>query len=238
MSTVTESQASATLTPLDPVVEPRSRRGTPTWEMARFHPYQGEWTEEQYLALETNHLIEFNNGVLEFLPMPTKTHQRLVMFLSFLLNEFVRSRDLGEVLFAPYRVRTIDGKYREPDILYLAPSRSQNDQFAEGADLIVEIVSEGSENRERDFIEKRSEYAAAGIPEYWIVDPETQTITVLTLDSDTYKVHGEFPPGQTATSVLLDGFTVDVKACFDAAVVDEETTEDTESTESTESTEG
>ncbi len=225
MSTVTEPQAPTT-PPQDVPPEPRSQRGTPTWEMARFHPYQGEWTESQYLALETNHLVEFNKGMLEFLPMPTKVHQRLVMFLSYLLNEFVQSGRLGEVLIAPYRIRTADGQFREPDILYLAPNRTQNNRFAEGADLVIEIVSEGADNRERDLVEKRAEYAATGIPEYWIVDPETQTITVLTLDDNAYKPHGEFKPGQTATSVLLDGFALDVKACFEAAVVEEGTTEE------------
>ncbi len=187
MSTITEPQAPTT-PPHDVPAEPRSQRGTPTWEMARFHPYQGEWKEEQYLTLETNHLVEFNKGMLEFLPMPTRTHQRLVMFLSFLLNEFVRSHQLGEVLIAPYRIRTSDGKFREPDILYLAPTRPQNNRFAEGADLVIEIVSDGADNRETDLVEKRAEYASAGIPEYWIVDPETQTITVLTLNGDSLQV--------------------------------------------------
>jgi Uma2 family endonuclease len=80
-------------------------------------------------------------------------------------------------------------------------------------------VSEGIENRDRDLIRKRSEYAAAGIPEYWIVDPETATVTVLSLPEGgtEYVVHGEFKPGETATSVLLNGFTIDVSDCFAAA---------------------
>jgi Uma2 family endonuclease len=82
----------------------------------------------------------------------------------------------------------------------------------------MEIVSGSKVDRERDLIEKRSDYAQAAIPEYWIVDPETETITVLTLPAGQteYAVHGEFKPGQQATSKLLDGFTVDVAACFAA----------------------
>ena len=225
MSTVTESQASATPTPLDPVAEPRSQRGTPTWEMARFHPHQGEWTEEQYFALDTNQLIEFNNGVLEFLPMPSQTHQRIAKFLLKLLDDFVEKRRLGEVYMMGFPVRLPNGKSRQPDVTYISRSRQTEERYAVGADLVVEIVSEGPEHRKRDFETKRADYAAAGIPEYWIVDPETQTITLLTLDGDAYKTHGEFQPGQTATSVLLDGFAVDVQACFDAAKVDDEVSE-------------
>jgi Uma2 family endonuclease len=66
-------------------------------------------------------------------------------------------------------------------------------------------------------VEKREEYAEAGIPEYWIVNPLNRTITVLTLEGDTYREHGIFAPGAQATSVLLAGFAVDVRAAFAAA---------------------
>ena len=41
----------------------------PTWEIAQLFPAQGHWTEEEYLALDTNHLIEFSQGQLEVLPI-------------------------------------------------------------------------------------------------------------------------------------------------------------------------
>ena len=81
----------------------------------------------------------------------------------------------------------------------------------------MEVVSEGAENRKRDLETKRQEYAEAGISEYWIVDPQEQRITVLTLDGQTYRVHGEFVPGMQATSVLLPGFSVDVESVFAVA---------------------
>ena len=58
-----------------------SRRGEPTWELALLFPFQGEWTESAYLALDTNRLIELSDGCLEFLPMPTVLHQ-LIMCLA------------------------------------------------------------------------------------------------------------------------------------------------------------
>jgi Uma2 family endonuclease len=109
------------------------------------------------------------------------------------------------------------GKFREPDIVFLRPERTCNRQrWPEGADLVMEVVSDGSEDRERDLDIKRREYAAAGIAEYWIVDPKEQQITVLTLDSQTYREHGMFGPGTQATSVLLPGFAVTVEAVFAA----------------------
>jgi Uma2 family endonuclease len=80
----------------------------------------------------------------------------------------------------------------------------------------MEILSEGPENRELDLEIKRTEYAAARIPEYWIVDPELNQITVLCLDGENYRVHGVFGAGAKAASFLLAGFEIDVKAAFAA----------------------
>lgn len=82
---------------------------------------------------------------------------------------------------------------------------------------MVEVVSGGTEGRQRDLVIKRKEYAQAGIPEYWIVDPEGEQIFVLSLDGQSYREHGVFTPGQTATSVLLGGFGMEVTAVFAAA---------------------
>jgi len=211
---------------------PRSKRGEPTWEMTDFYPRQGEWTEEDYLALNTNRLIEFTDGVLEFLPMPTLAHQRLVKFLFSLLDEFVTKNRLGEVNFAPLQVRLFEGKkWREPDIVYLNREqvKAADKQYPTGADLVVEVVSGGEEDRRRDLEQKPVEYAEAGIKEYWIVDPETKTVKVLTLDGNKYKTHGEFKPGESATSALFTDFSVKVADVFAAAesetdTPDEETT--------------
>ena len=58
--------------------ERTSAPGSPTWEIAYLFPNQGTWTADEYLALDTNHLIEFSDGVLEVLPMPTEQHQLIV----------------------------------------------------------------------------------------------------------------------------------------------------------------
>ena len=196
---------------------PVSRRGTPTWEMALRFPHQGEWTEEEYLNLDTNRLVEFTDGVLEFLPMPKPSHARLSRYLSDLLRAHVLSKNLGDVFWAPISVRVGPKKLREPDVVYLSHERiPQEDVPPNGADLVIEIVSGGSQHRNRDYHEKRADYAEAGIPEYWIVDPETETITVLVLSGAEYGVQGEYTPGTTVSSSLLPGFKVDVAKAFES----------------------
>ena len=188
-----------------------------TWEIAQLFPAQGHWSEEEYLALDTNHLIEFSHGQLEILPMPTQSHQLLVIAFFELLRNFVRTRHLGTVLFAPMRVQLWPGKYREPNILFMRTEHDdrRSDSYWEGADLVLEVVS--PDDPQRDTVTKRREYAQAGIPEYWIVDPADMSITVLTLRGREYALHGEFVAGETATSVLLNRFEVEVAAVFSEA---------------------
>lgn len=179
---------------------------------------QGLWTEAQYLRLSdhTNYLLEFTDGHLEILPMPTRKHQLISRFLFLALLRFVEQLG-GIVLYAPLCLQLASGRFREPDLLLLLDKddvRNQ-DAFWLGADLVVEIVS--PDNPDRDLVEKRRDYAEAGIGEYWIVNPLDDTMTVLALDGTTYAEHGVFGRGATATSVLLEEFEVNVDAVFDAA---------------------
>jgi Uma2 family endonuclease len=121
------------------------------------------------------------------------------------------------VFYAPLRVRTAPGRFREPDLMLLRDVNDPRNQnaFWLGADLVVEVV--GPDDVERDTVIKRAEYAAAGIPEYWIVHLEEATVTVLTLVHGEYVDHGVFRRGETATSSLLSGFSVSVDAVCDAA---------------------
>jgi Uma2 family endonuclease len=181
-------------------------------------PLQGLWTEEQYLKLtdHTRHLIEFTDGTIEVLPMPTDKHQAIIALLYELLTALLRPLG-GRALFAPLRLQVREGKQREPDILLVRDAgdpRRQN-RFWLGADLVVEVVS--PDDPERDTVEKVADYAEAGIPEYWIVNPEEETVTVLSLQGEAYATHGVFRCGDVATSVLLAGFTADVSAVLDAS---------------------
>lgn len=199
-------------------------RGEPTWSIASLFPLQGDWTEAAFLDLDSSRLMELNDGVVEVLEMPDRLHQWLQKWLLRRLDDFVTVRNLGEVLGAPLPVRLGPGRIREPDVVFFTPQRIPTEPRDPhwGADLVMEIVSSTDRARHRDLVEKRVDYAAAGIPEYWIVDPDALQITVLTLNtgSTEYVVHGEFRAGEVATSVLLPEFAIDVSACFAAGQPD------------------
>ena len=178
---------------------------------------QGLWSVEQYLKLtdQTNRLIEYTDGVIEVLPMPTKYHQAISKLLFLALLAFVQRRG-GDVFYAPLRVQVRPGKFREPDLLLVLDKddpRAQ-DEFWLGADLVMEIVS--PDKPKRAIEEKPRDYAEAGIPEYWIVNPLDQTISVLVLQGDSYATQAIFHGGERAASVLLDGFSVRVDKVFGA----------------------
>ncbi|HEX2477016.1 MAG TPA: Uma2 family endonuclease [Lacipirellulaceae bacterium] len=198
--------------------QPTETCPNPAWEVALLFPSQGAWSESDYLALDTNRLVELVDGRLEVLPMPSVLHQLIVEFLHDALKNFVRKHRLGQAIFAPLPVRIREDTLREPDVIYISRERGvkPEDKRLEGADLVMEVVSPDEGSHERDYTKKRSDYASRKISEYWIVDPQTERIKVLALKGKQYRVHGEFAPGQEATSVLLEGFGVDVSAVFEA----------------------
>ena len=183
-------------------------------------PSQGSWSDEHYLWLtdRARRLIEFTDGRVEVLPMPTERHQVILLFLYRLFFVHVQEPPSnGVVVTSGVRMRVREDKFREPDLLLLrdrSDSR-RRDRFWLGADLVAEIVS--PDDPARDLVVKRADYAEASVPEYWIVDPDGETVTVLTLVGDAYVEHGVFARGDTATSYLLDGVAVDVGLLFDEA---------------------
>lgn len=193
------------------------QQSEPAWDVARLFPSQGQWSEQEYLALPTNHLVEFSDGRVEVLPMPTTSHQRIVLYLYRLLASFLEVSGRGSVLTAPLPVRLWEGKYREPDVVVMLAEHEERirEQYWDVPDLVIEVVS--PVNRAHDTEIKRREYAQAGIPEYWIVDPEEATITVLTLGVGEYVVDGAFAAGETVQSRLLSGFEVSVDDVWAAA---------------------
>jgi Uma2 family endonuclease len=198
--------------------------GDPTWEMAYLFPAQGKWSVSEYLSLESNWLIEFDHGCVEVLPMPGVFHQRMSRWLVRQLENYISAGHAGEVFAPPLPVRLSPHLYREPDVIYQLEQRfGRNGKELDGADLVMEIVSEGEENRRRDLITKRAEYAAAGIAEYWIIDPIAKLVTVLTLSITEYSESGVYRPGVFAGSVLLPGFEVDVAALFALAPESQDT---------------
>ena len=190
---------------------------SPVWRIATLFPNQGAWSEQEYLALETNRRVEFDNGFVEVHDAPTDRHQAIISYFIAVFRSL--AKQIGGVERpAGLRLRLWDQKYREPDIVFLRDRGSslRHENYWDGADLAIEIVSASLEDRERDLVAKRIEYAQAGIQEYWIVDPAEETITVLSLSGDVYSESGFFNRGDVVTSSLLPELALPVSEILDA----------------------
>jgi Uma2 family endonuclease len=179
-------------------------------------PIPGSWSDRDYLWLtdHTRRLVELTDGQIEVLPTPTDLHQGVLQYMFLKFHAFITPMG-GKVHFAPIRMRIRPGKFREPDLLLVKSAKEtrRHNRYWIGADLTLEVVSE--EKPERGLVDKRHDYAEGNVPEYWIVNPQTETITVLRLENAVYVEHGVFQRGQQATSVILPGLAVNVADVFD-----------------------
>jgi Uma2 family endonuclease len=109
---------------------------------------------------------------------------------------------------------------RHPDLAVALKATPPNPRGHRPPSLVIEVLSEGREARERDYVLKRAEYLAYGILEYWIVDPFARTIAVLLRDGAEW-VERVFRDDQAATGLVLPGFTVQPAAAWAAGTRDE-----------------
>jgi Uma2 family endonuclease len=191
----------------------------PETEINRAWPEQGEWTYEDYLRLpDDGRRYEIIEGVLYVANAPAYDHQYTVTKLTSRFDHFISDNNLGIVLTAPFEVH-LPGIARpvQPDILFIAANRQPEggSQGFEGApDLIVEVLSPSSIRLDNHI--KFGAYERAGVREYWIADPKTQSITIHILPEggQEYVLHGQFGPADTLTSKILAGFELPVASLF------------------------
>jgi Uma2 family endonuclease len=148
-------------------------------------------------------------------PSPSFLHQEIVDRFHDLLKAWVRPRQLGKTVAAPMDMVLTAHHVAQPDVAFISNERLSiiKDRIRGAADLVVEVISPGS--RQRDRIDKRDLYEQHGIREYWIIDPEAKTVEALHLEKGTYQLVGRWHPGERAHSRLLKGFEVPVSALLD-----------------------
>jgi len=138
------------------------------------------WTEERYFTEAPEEgFYELKDGELIMHSPVSMEHQDVAAFLFTILRACSSARGAGRVFAGPAVLRLVEGLDREPDIFFVASSRLDqiHHQYTEApVELVVEVTSEGSESR--DVEDKREEYEAAGILEYWVVDPTARRVLV------------------------------------------------------------
>jgi len=162
-----------------------------------------EWGERP----DENRMVELWFGEPMMSPTPTPRHQDVVGEMYLALRMATRSLPEARVFVAPLDVRLGDSLVPQPDILVVTGqgrATVRRDAVHGSPDLVVEVLSPGT--RKRDLVDKAALYAMAGIPEYWIVDPDAGRLLVNRLVDGAY------------VRELVDGAGVACAALGDAAV--------------------
>ncbi len=142
--------------------------------------------EEFLQTCDEDTLAEWVDGEVVMTSPASRRHQDIGDLLVAILRPYVEQRDLGQVISAPFQMKTgpsLGG--REPDVLFIAREHLNRlrDTYLDGpADLVVEVVS--PESRLRDRGEKLAEYEMGGVREYWVIDPERQQADFYVLGDD------------------------------------------------------
>ena len=179
------------------------------------------YTYADYLTWQFKERVELIMGrIFRMSPAPSRQHQKISTVLQGEIYLFLKNNSCS-VFAAPFDVRLPvsreEGKTDtvvQPDISVICDESKLDDRGCNGSpDLVIEILSPG--NTRKEMKEKFELYEASLIPEYWMVDPEHESITVYTL-SDAQKYTGSKPyvEGEQVLSSVLKDFHLEVKEVF------------------------
>lgn len=176
------------------------------------------FTYDDYKRLPDDERYEVIEGELLVTPAPNFRHQRILSHLHFRLYAHVEAEGLGMVVAAPTDVILDAVNVVQPDLLFVGKDRLTIIDTKGGVhgapDLVVEILSPSTAGR--DQVAKRKLYGDFGVREFWIVDPDAQSIEVLTLCEGGLDRWRLFDHDSTVGSLALPGLTFPVADVFSA----------------------
>ena len=167
------------------------------------------YTIEDIYALPEGERAELIDGQIYYMAPPNRNHQKISGYLYYEIYDHIkRNNGKCEIYAAPFAVflNEDDATYLEPDISVICDLSKLDDKGCHGApDWIIEIVSPGS--KPRDYMTKLFKYRAAGVREYWIVDPDKKMTSVYSFEKNTveqYDFEEHVPVG------IYEGFTIQI----------------------------
>jgi Uma2 family endonuclease len=179
------------------------------------------YTYADYLTWDDDIRYELIDGVPYMMAAPSIRHQEISGEIFGLLREFLKGKPC-RVLHAPVDVRLKahrkDDTVVQPDVIIVCNSKKiENGKSCIGApDMVVEVLSPST--RYRDYLVKEKKYAEAGVPEYWIVDPEAEAVQQLILNDGVYDVT-PYKSGDTIPIHILPGCEINLTSIFASAIM-------------------
>jgi Uma2 family endonuclease len=148
---------------------------------------------------------------------PNLMHQTVSMNLGVNIKNYLSRNPIGVVWATP---GVILSKFSGviPDLVFVSNDRraeiASGDRITGAPDLMIEIVSPGTENERRDRVAKRQLYGRHGVREYWVVDPYQRTVEVYVLEGQTLKLRATYSEADALASSVLPGFSCAVEEIF------------------------
>ena len=168
------------------------------------------YTIDDIYALPDGERAELIDGKIYYMAPPNRRHQDIIFSLSRAIADYIDFNNGNcKVYLAPFAVflNENDKNYVEPDISVICDSGKLTDKGCNGApDWIIEIVSPGS--RHMDYFTKLFKYRTAGVKEYWIVDPEKDSVMVYRFEQETME---QYPFGDDVPVGIYEGFSIKVQ---------------------------
>ena len=185
-------------------------------------PKEERYTLADAMTWNEDERTELIGGLPVMMAPPSRTHQKIVGELFAQIHGYLEGKRC-EAYVAPFAVRPFeeDGDrpenvdtMMEPDITVVCDPKKLDDIGCKGApDFIAEVLSPSSKRHDR--LVKFELYQRAGVPEYWIVDPELRTVQACVLDGDSYRVAALYTERDIAKVRSLEGCYVDMSKVFE-----------------------
>ncbi len=174
---------------------------------------------EFYEQINEKDKVEFINGEIVYHSQVVKEHNTATGWLYKLLDTFVSIHQLGFVGIEKILIQLTRNDY-EPDLCFFKTEKAKDfkkgQMFFPVPDLVVEVLSQGKKSLERDRKIKFDDYEAHGVLEYWIIDPETETIEQYVLEKDQYELLLKSREGSIHSQAVA-GFVIPIRAVFEEA---------------------
>jgi Uma2 family endonuclease len=175
------------------------------------------YTWDDFIALDDDDRRELIDGELVEIEVPNEPHEIVVAMLCYFLTAWAQSGQGGYALASGYKVRISAKRGVMPDVQFYrrgnTSARTQRNALVEGRpDLVVEVISPSG--RSYDRVTKLKYYASRSVPEYWIIDPEAQTVEELVLQGESYTIAASHDGDDVFRPTPFEGLEIPLAKLF------------------------
>lgn len=188
--------------------------------VAEAAPVARRWTYSDVQALDGQRRIELYDGEIVEMPSPSLKHQRIIRRLMFMLELWLSEHLTGILYISPADLYVSESKCYIPDLMFFRRERYDTERIEreDGVcviappDLTVEILSSSTSRNDR--ILKSNIYTEFGVMNYWIIDPDEETLEAFALDRGRYAIEAALEGSDAFKPALFPGLKIPLAKLF------------------------